>query len=138
MIAADLTIEARLARIEAMLGLARHANRMPGQIVPRRQLIVEAAATHWLCRADDITGPSRERWLVQARSAIVWALRQGPQPFSYPRIGKLLGGRDNSTCRNLHSIARRLRLTNPGFRAASDQLAAIAALPAPFIERPHS
>lgn len=48
----------------------------------------------------DLLGKSRARLLVDARMAVVVRLRDLKEPWSYPRLGRLLN-RHYSTCINL-------------------------------------
>ena len=80
--------------------------------------IVLAARTFDAAPADMLTR-RRSTKLVHARAFAVWMLRSFGRPQrSYPEIGRELGGREHSTIMNLHRMAIRLRMTEPGFGAA--------------------
>jgi chromosomal replication initiation ATPase DnaA len=49
----------------------------------------------------ELQSPRRHKGLTQARQCLVWLMKQQTN-FSYPRIGRKLGGRDHSTM--LHAI----------------------------------
>lgn len=66
-----------------------------------KDLIAEAARVFEL-KSSEITGPSRQAYVVRARFALCAALRE--RGASYPQIGKWLGGRDHSTI--IHAVDR--------------------------------
>lgn len=65
---------------------------------------------------DDITGRRQFQLLVEARCVVTIILRQ--RKFSYPQIGRVLGGRDHSTIINLHQKFERWSDANPAMHGA--------------------
>ncbi|RIV82975.1 hypothetical protein D2V17_14330 [Aurantiacibacter xanthus] len=59
----------------------------------------------------------RKAILVHSRALAVWLLRTCEPAFSYPTIGRHLGGRHHTTIINLHRMAIRLRLEDLQFAA---------------------
>lgn len=89
--------------------------------------IFEEACRRWSVDAAELRGPSRLGNLIPPRAAVVLALRQlTPEPLSYPAIGEKLGGRDHASALHLAHRGRFLALRSTGFRAAVDDLIAIA------------
>lgn len=120
-----LTLEQRVARLEAVLGFAIPSS--PADPVPfalRKGALLREAARLWFLSVEDITGPRQYREFVLARAAITMILREGPTPMSYPQIGALLGGRDHSTIINLEQVARRAMNERPGFARAIEEMRA--------------
>lgn len=70
-----------------------------------------------------IEGPSQTRQVSLPRTLVVWALRTLGRNWSYPQIGRKIGGRHHSTIVNLHQKAIALRLKDPGFAAACREIA---------------
>ena len=72
-----------------------------------------------------VKSPSRERPVAKARSLFVWIMRHhtGSPPLSYPAIGALLGGRDNSTIRSAAQSAAHAIERDDGFAALCDGFA---------------
>ena len=99
---AALTLEERVARIEAVLGFDAPATPVPWPL--RRTAVLREAARLWGVGVDVLTGRSKIRVDVLARAAVVMVLRTSP-PLSYAQIGRLLH-RDHSSARNLDRIAR--------------------------------
>lgn len=70
---------------------------------PKRRIfvsqLVREAAAHLNVTPEELTGPGRARELVRARAAISRVARD--QGYSYPQIGRLLGGRDHTTIMHL-------------------------------------
>lgn len=132
---APLSVEDRLYRLEAVLGLVRAEGRAPGALIPRRVAVLEAAADHWMCGVHELTGRDSSRWLTNPRAAVVWAFRQSEPPMPFERIGQILGGRDHTTCIHFLRRARKLREADMLFAAFTDQLAQTAIQTTPFIER---
>jgi chromosomal replication initiator protein len=71
-------------------------------------LLLRLVARNFQVRAEDITGPGRQRQRVKARSVVAWLCRHC---FSapYSRIGQLLGKRDASTVRHACNSVERQR-----------------------------
>lgn len=64
----------------------------------------------------DIESARRHRHLVTGRALIVWAIRTYGNPWwSYPQIGRWMGGRDHTTIIHLERKARGLIETDPAF-----------------------
>lgn len=59
--------------------------------------ILAAAAQLFDVAPAALTGPGRERYIVAARHAAAYALRQRIPVLSLSEIGRLLGGRDRTT-----------------------------------------
>ncbi|MCM3419031.1 helix-turn-helix domain-containing protein [Sphingopyxis alaskensis] len=109
-----LSIEERVARIEAVLGLdPTAAPRVPWPL--RRTAVLRDAAALWDVEVDDLIGITKVRELVLPRAAVVMVLRDEP-PMSYSQIGRLLC-RDHSTIINLERIAHRQFCDDVAFRA---------------------
>lgn len=98
----QLTLEERVARIEAVLGFDAPATPMPWPL--RRAAVLREAARLWGIEVEVLTGLSKTRVDVLARAAVVMVLRTDP-PMSYAQIGRLIH-RDHSSAVNLHRIAR--------------------------------
>jgi hypothetical protein len=65
-----------------------------------QQLINQVAREMSLCRKD-VVGPSRWRAHVECRAVIILLLRErNSSVYSYPEIGRILGGRDHSSIHN--------------------------------------
>jgi len=89
--------------------------------------IFEEACRRWSVDAAELRGPSRLGNLIPPRAAIVLALRQlTPDPLSYQVIGEKLGGRDHSAALHLARRGHFLARSSTGYRAAVDDLIAIA------------
>ncbi|WP_176473422.1 helix-turn-helix domain-containing protein [Sphingopyxis sp. GW247-27LB] len=89
--------------------------------------IFDEACRRWSVDLAELRGPSRLGNLIPPRAAIVVALRQlTPEPLSYPVIGEKLGGRDHSAAHNLAHRGHQLARRSTGYRAAVDDLIAIA------------
>jgi chromosomal replication initiation ATPase DnaA len=85
-----------------------------------RDIVREVAEGNGLT-VDDLTGPSRLRYVCYARHEAMWLIRQvkasdGKPRFSMPFIGSLLGGRDHTTV--LHGIREHAK------RLAAEKVAA--------------
>lgn len=80
------------------------------------------AAECYDCQIEDLLGASKVQYLIEARALVVWALRNSGQAWSYPQIGRVLGGRDHTTAMNLARRATALREQSPQFRGACDDL----------------
>lgn len=63
----------------------------------------------------DITGSRKFNLIVRARFAVYWAART--KGYSYPRIARVLGGRDHSTVKRGYQRAEALRESDPTFKA---------------------
>lgn len=59
--------------------------------------ILAAACALFDVAPHQLTGPGRERYIVAARHAAAYALRQRIPVLSLSEIGRLLGGRDHTT-----------------------------------------
>lgn len=67
-----------------------------------KELILKRAKELFGVRPEDIVGPSRYSLYIPARFAVCTALsRRG---WSYPQIGRFLGGRDHSSI--IHAVRR--------------------------------
>jgi chromosomal replication initiation ATPase DnaA len=58
-----------------------------------RRAVCDVTELTW----DEISGPRKYRHLAEARNAFVWIARTHFRHMSYPRLGKLVGGRDHTT-----------------------------------------
>lgn len=65
--------------------------------------VIRAVERSYLIREGDILGRSRKRPQAHARQAAAYILRR-PAKFSYPQVGKLLGGMNYTTI--IHSCQR--------------------------------
>lgn len=85
--------------------------------------ILKGVATDFAILATDLTGDRRGKRLVHARAVVIYILRErNPTVWSFPRIGRLLGGRDHSTIINLWSQRDKL-LAMPHIKATYDKWA---------------
>ena len=72
----------------------------PGRACPSVDL-VEIAARAFMTTTDVLRGDCRQQRLTHARAIVANALRQ--RSLSYPKIGRMLGGRDHTTI--IHACA---------------------------------
>lgn len=79
---------------------------------------LSAAAQLYGTTPDALLGRGRDAELLEARALAVWALRNLGGRWSYPAIGRALGGRDHSTIQSIHRHARALIERSPRFRGA--------------------
>lgn len=64
--------------------------------------LLKAVAHDFEIEPQNITGKDRHKRFVYARAVVIFILRErNPVVWSFPQIGKLLGGRDHSTILNL-------------------------------------
>ena len=124
---AILTIEERLARIEAFLGLGGAVARPPVPWALRRSAVLREAARLSFVSIDDLLGESRIRPLVVARAAVVVTLRADP-PMSYSEIGRIMH-RDHSSIINLERIGWVEARKDNGFAQLVDELKRVALPP---------
>ena len=61
------------------------------------QKLIALVASAFGLTAEDLTGRSRRRYLVEARQAAAWVLRRAYPAISLEEIGRLLGHRDHTT-----------------------------------------
>jgi len=88
--------------------------------------IIVAAARLSRFTPDQIKGAQRHKPLVKARFAVCYVARK--KGFSYPVIGRRLGGRDHTTVMNAIEKAEIYRDYDPEFAAMLHNLAdAVAA-----------
>lgn len=81
-----------------------------------------------------IAGKSRVRPVVRARQAVCWAIRgHYGENWSYPMIGRALGGRDHSTVIHAIRSAEIFRARDPDYAALCDLLLVHAASSAPLL-----
>jgi len=71
---------------------------------------LRALADFYGLTVEDITGKSRTKRIIPARHHAMAVLRQ--RGWSYPEIGRKLGGRDHSTV--IHGIKNHYERTRPG------------------------
>lgn len=64
--------------------------------------LVDSVGEDFQLSPKSMRGPSRFKCMFHARSVVVKLLRE--QGWSYPRIGRALGGRDHSTVINSHAM----------------------------------
>jgi chromosomal replication initiator protein len=74
---------------------------MLAKVKTAREIIAEVAESHGLTPAH-FESPIRTKRVAHARQEAMWACRQvkgrdGKPRYSYPFIGRLLGGRDHTT-----------------------------------------
>ncbi len=116
---------ARMGKANALrrLQLCDTCGEEPHLIGPSPDIIMAAA-----CRAFDVgqmalISHHRNGPLVEARAFVVWCLRSLGKPVSYPKIGRMLGGRDHTTIMSLHTKAILLRMQNAEFATACRDIA---------------
>ncbi len=61
-------------------------------------LIIRDTAAAYGITVDELTGHNRTRKFVRARCAAMRAIAAEWEWLSYPAIGRLIGGRDHTTC----------------------------------------
>lgn len=83
--------------------------------------LIDRAAAAYCVRPVDVRSARRNTSAVRARWAVAWAAFKGTE-YSYPRIGRELGGRDHTTIMHGVRQAEALRLSDPVFRALCDAL----------------
>lgn len=88
---------------------------------PAFERVIHLAAHLFNITPEDITGKGRMQHLAHARHAIVHVLHT-KQHWSFPRIGKLLGGRDHSTAINSRDRAAGLLKNDQAFAAVVEAL----------------
>lgn len=84
---------------------------------PRRLAdVLAVVADRFAVSPDELTGPSRVARIASARHVAAWLLRDSG--YSYPEIGRALGGRDHTTA--MASVRRvdEERVGSPEVRAA--------------------
>lgn len=81
-----------------------------------------------------IVGQDRDKHLVQIRGAISLVAREQTPVYSYPHIGRSLGGRDHSTIINCIKNAQYLVDHDYDYRAFVQNLREAAAEYEPFVE----
>jgi chromosomal replication initiation ATPase DnaA len=67
--------------------------------------IIKAVAEKYMVSVEELEGPSRQERLIIPRHEAIWLMRQrkladGRFRWSYPMIGRRLGGRDHTTAIN--------------------------------------
>lgn len=84
---------------------------------------IRIAAALYSVEENDLLSHRRWERFVDARALVVWTLRVIPsEPMSYPKIGRVLGGRDHTTIIDLHRRAIRLRLADETFDRCCDAI----------------
>jgi hypothetical protein len=87
----------------------------PGASIPRRKLtsvIVESAAGFFGVTSDDIFNGHRRRPVMLARRAAIVELHSARPHWSYPRLGKEMGGLDHTSI--IHAL-RKAGVYRPNF-----------------------
>lgn len=102
--------------------------------------LISHAADHFGIEPLDVLRTRGQRRKFRARFAIIWALRQLGQPgnqnpYSYPRLAKLLGFDDHTSAWHGYKEAVKLRETDPDFRQLSNELLALAVSTHPQVRR---
>lgn len=95
---------------------------VPSSCVVLPPLIARAAAAYCI-RPIDVRSARRDPANVRARWAVAWAAFKGTE-YSYPRIARELGKRDHTTIMHGIQRAEALRVSDPAFRALTDELLA--------------
>lgn len=113
-------IETRVARIEAMLGIAAE-----GDLAPIDRIVQDAAITFGV-RPADLRGTSRIGLFVAARRAAAWAARHALADTSLRDLARALGREDHVTILAAIRRADAVRATDPVFRERTDRLLAQA------------
>ena len=96
--------------------IARIKKLVKAQPVGISMQVVGYAAAIFNLKRDDITGHRQFHVFVEARCVVVVILRE--RQFSYPQIGRTLGGRDHSTIVNLYQKFNQWADANPAMRPA--------------------
>lgn len=73
---------------------------------------------------EQLLSDAKQAQLVDARALAVWGLRTAGAGWSYPMIGRAMGGRDHTTIMNLKRRADRLITQSPRFAGACEDLRA--------------
>lgn len=105
------------------------------------QLLAYAAELHQLEPWDLVKrGKLRQRFLP--RFAVIWTLRQmcppghrNNNPYSYPRLAKLLGYEDHTSIMYAEKEAAKQREIDPGFKELTDRLLAYAQSVEPRVQQ---
>lgn len=95
--------------------------------------IITLAAEIWGVPESVITGPSRTREHVSIRGAVVAVACDQKARYSYPSIGRWLGGRDHSTILNLHRRFDTYFEFYPDFAENYTELRRRAEIEGPFV-----
>lgn len=72
-------------------------------LTPSQREHLELIASHAGIPWEDVTGPCRQRHIVEVRHGLMAYLRS--QGWSYERIGEMFGGRDHKTV--MHACRKR-------------------------------
>ncbi|MBU6496657.1 MAG: chromosomal replication initiator protein DnaA, partial [Acidobacteria bacterium] len=94
-----LRAHSNLHQVPISLELAqRHLSNLGSEhVVLRPESIVEAVATYYGLRTDDVLGSKRLRPLVHARHVAMYLIREMLDNYSYPMIAKIFDGRNHTT-----------------------------------------
>jgi chromosomal replication initiator protein len=94
-----LRAHSNLHQVPISLELAqRHLSNLGTEhVVLRPESIVEAVATYYGLRTDDVLGSKRLRPLVHARHVAMYLIREMLDNYSYPMIAKIFDGRNHTT-----------------------------------------
>ncbi len=102
----------------------RVPNASHAQALDPERVLAFGAAAHWLS-ASDLTGRDRHQSVTEARLLTMWLVRRTTR-LSYPQIGQLFGGRDNSTAVTAVAGIEDRRQVDADLRAHLDGLLARA------------
>jgi len=91
--------------------------------LPLSRIVSWAAQCYGLAPIELVSARRSVR-VVDARALAVWGMRTLCDRPSYPRIGRVLGGRHHTTIMNLHERAIHLRLCDPFFAQACRDMTA--------------
>lgn len=89
------------------------------------QPLIVRAAEHYGLSPKAVLANRRQTSIVRARWAVAWAAQHATE-YSYPRIGRALGGRDHTTVMHGVRRAEEIRARDSAFRALTDELASMA------------
>lgn len=88
----------------------------------RAKAIIEAAATMCELTPYELRAKDKHEDRVLARGLAAWSIRTH-LGYSWPQIGRLLGGKHHTTMIHVHDKIERLRATDQDVQAALDIIA---------------
>jgi chromosomal replication initiator protein len=87
--------------------------------------VFEVVTESYACTVSELCTKDRHKCIAEARIVTYWLLRQATR-FSFPEIGRVVGNRDHTTVMHGVKACDRRRDSDPGFRADTDAMLAVA------------